>query len=79
MSKWTSIKNRLPESNKYVFVTKRNKGNILYGKLVVDIACCRKKDFKNEFYWTDRNLNEMEDEILAWMPMNFPEPYNEVE
>ena len=74
---WISVKDRLPELNHFVFVTKRNEGNIFYGKLMVDIACYSKKDFKNEFYWRDWNLDEIKSEILAWMPMKFPEPYRE--
>ena len=74
---WISVNDRLPELNHFVFVTKRSEGDIFYGKLIVDMACYSKKDFKDEFYWRDWNLNEMKNEILAWMPMNFPEPYME--
>lgn len=75
MNKWISVKDRLPKLNVFMFVTVRNKGNIFYGKLMVDIACYSKKDFKNEFYWRDWNGNVMTNEVLAWMPMKFPEPY----
>lgn len=79
MSKWTSIKDRLPELNKYVLVTKRSKSSILYGKLIVDIACYSKKNYMNEFCWRDYGMNVMASEVIAWMPLQFPEPYNEVE
>lgn len=75
---WISVKDRLPELNKYVLVTKRNKDNIFYGKLMVDIACYSKKDFKNEFYWRGWNMDVMASEVIAWMPLQFPEPYREV-
>lgn len=77
VNNWISVKDRLPELNHFVFVTKRSEGDIFYGKLIVDMAFYSKKDFKDEFYWRDWNLNEMKNEILAWMPMNFPEPYME--